>query len=49
MNLTTGNVSGHVGGHVVFIHEWSSIHGSWRVIDPESPIIDYTWVIGMLI
>jgi hypothetical protein len=47
VNFTTGDVSGHVGGHVVYIHEWSSIHGSWSFTDPESPIIDYTWAIGM--
>lgn len=46
VNLTTGHASGHVLGHVVYLHEWSSIHGSWSFTDPESPIIDYTWGIG---
>ena len=49
VNLTTGHSSGHVVGHVVYIHEWSSIHGSWSFSDPDSPIIDYTWAIGEFI
>ena len=35
--------------HMVTIHDWSSVHASWNFIDPESPIIDYTWAIGILI
>jgi hypothetical protein len=31
------------------LHDWSSVHASWNFIDPESPIIDYTWAIGILI
>ncbi|XP_071123054.1 uncharacterized protein [Mytilus edulis] len=46
VNLTTGASSKHVLGHVVYLHEWSSIHGSWSFSDPDSPIIDYTWAIG---
>ncbi|XP_076113973.1 uncharacterized protein LOC143082259 [Mytilus galloprovincialis] len=46
VNLTTGASSDHVHGHVVYLHEWSSIHGSWSFSDPDSPIIDYTWAIG---
>ncbi|XP_052067298.1 uncharacterized protein LOC127706680 [Mytilus californianus] len=46
VNLTTGATSGHVLGHVVYLHKWSSIHGSWSFSDPDSPIIDYTWAIG---
>ncbi|CAC5414424.1 unnamed protein product [Mytilus coruscus] len=38
--------SGHVNGHIDYIHQWSSIHGSWSFIDPESPIVDYKWAIG---
>ena len=50
VNLTTGEVSGHhVLGHVVYLHKWSSIHGSWSFADPESPIIDYAWAIGELL
>ncbi|CAC5370733.1 unnamed protein product [Mytilus coruscus] len=46
VNFTTSATSSHVLGHVVYLHEWSSIHGSWSFTDPESPIIDYTWAIG---
>ncbi|CAG2212723.1 unnamed protein product [Mytilus edulis] len=46
VNLTTASPGGHVIGHVVYLHEWSSIHGSWSFADPESPVIDYSWAIG---
>ncbi|CAG2233139.1 unnamed protein product [Mytilus edulis] len=46
VNFTTDTTSGHVLGHVVYLHAWSSIHGSWSFTDPESPIVDYTWAIG---
>ncbi|XP_063415906.1 uncharacterized protein LOC134697555 [Mytilus trossulus] len=46
VNLTTALSGGHVIGHVVYLHEWSSIHGSWSFADPESPVIDYSWAIG---
>ncbi|CAG2188627.1 unnamed protein product [Mytilus edulis] len=46
VNLTTASPGGHVIGHVVYLHEWSSIHGSWGFADPESPVIDYSWAIG---
>lgn len=39
--------SGHVIGHIEYIHQWSSIHGSWSFIDAESPIVEYLWAIGM--
>ena len=41
--------SKHVHAHVVSLHQWSSIHASWSFMDPESPIVDYMWAIGMLI
>jgi hypothetical protein len=34
---------------MVTIHDWSSVHASWNFIDPENPIIDYTWAIGIII
>ncbi|XP_076085327.1 uncharacterized protein LOC143056126 [Mytilus galloprovincialis] len=46
VNLTTSATSGNVLGHVIYLHAWSSIHGTWSFADPESPIIDYTWAIG---
>lgn len=48
VTLDSNDISGgHILGHVVYIHEWGSIHGSWSFADPESPIIDYSWAIGM--
>ncbi|XP_022105050.1 uncharacterized protein LOC110986986 isoform X2 [Acanthaster planci] len=29
-----------------FIHGWSSLQSKWDFIDPESPIVDYSWAIG---
>ncbi|XP_038057739.1 uncharacterized protein LOC119729229 [Patiria miniata] len=37
---------GSVEVHTQFIHSWSSIQAKWHFIDPESPIVDYTWAIG---
>ncbi|XP_038051300.1 uncharacterized protein LOC119724354 isoform X2 [Patiria miniata] len=46
--LTTGPSSGDgsVEVHTQFIHSWSSIQAKWHFIDPESPIVDYSWAIG---
>lgn len=49
VTLTTDDTNGHITGHVVYLHEWGSIHGFWSFMDPESPIIDYTWAIGKCI
>ena len=38
----------HIHAHVVALHQWSSIHASWSFVDPESPIIDYMWAIGIV-
>jgi hypothetical protein len=38
----------HVHAHVVALHQWSSIHAPWGFVDPESPIIDYMWAIGIV-
>ncbi|XP_033751510.1 LOW QUALITY PROTEIN: uncharacterized protein LOC117335547 [Pecten maximus] len=35
-----------VNAHVVFLHEWGSIHGSWSFVDAESHITEYLWAIG---
>ncbi|CAG2247187.1 unnamed protein product [Mytilus edulis] len=45
VNLTTSATSSNVLGHFIYLHAWSSIHGTWSFADPESPIIDYTWAI----
>ncbi|KAK3083351.1 hypothetical protein FSP39_020593 [Pinctada imbricata] len=43
----SGTQTDHVMGHMVFLHEWSSIHGSWSFIsDGHVDIIDYSWAIG---
>ena len=36
----------HVASHLVFMHDWGSIHGSWSFIEPESHIVEYLWAIG---
>ncbi|XP_038071216.1 uncharacterized protein LOC119740085 [Patiria miniata] len=41
---STGN--GSVEVHTQFIHSWSSIQAKWHFVDPESPIVDYSWAIG---
>jgi hypothetical protein len=44
----TGSQSGsHVTAHTEFVYDWSSVHASWSFSDPESPIIDYMWAVGM--
>ncbi|KAK3101903.1 hypothetical protein FSP39_007221, partial [Pinctada imbricata] len=35
-----------VSAHVVSLHEWGSIHGSWGFIEDVSHIREYTWAIG---
>ncbi|XP_019617771.1 PREDICTED: uncharacterized protein LOC109465072 [Branchiostoma belcheri] len=32
--------------HTRFVHGWTSVHAAWHFVDPESPIIDYSWAIG---
>ncbi|KAK3100189.1 hypothetical protein FSP39_015958 [Pinctada imbricata] len=36
----------YIASHVVSVHEWGSIHGSWAFIEDASKILDYTWAIG---
>ncbi|XP_062616047.1 uncharacterized protein LOC134277752 [Saccostrea cucullata] len=36
----------HVNAHVVYLHEWGSIHGSWSFIEDISTIKEYKWAIG---
>ncbi|XP_072048762.1 uncharacterized protein [Amphiura filiformis] len=31
-----------------FVNDWSSFEAKWHFIDNESPIIDYTWAIGLV-
>ncbi|XP_022088109.1 uncharacterized protein LOC110977889 isoform X2 [Acanthaster planci] len=41
---STGN--GSVEVHTQFIHGWSSLQAKWHFVDPESPIVDYSWAVG---
>jgi hypothetical protein len=36
----------HVQAHVVSLHEWGSIHGSWSFVEDVSSITEYLWAIG---
>ena len=36
----------HVNAHVVYLHEWGSIHGSWSFVEDVSAIKEYKWAIG---
>ncbi|XP_078696223.1 uncharacterized protein LOC144924666 [Branchiostoma floridae x Branchiostoma belcheri] len=29
-----------------FAHDWTSVHAAWDFVDPESPIVGYSWAIG---
>ncbi|XP_060084880.1 uncharacterized protein LOC132564227 [Ylistrum balloti] len=43
---TDSTTSDTVNAHVVFLHEWGSIHGSWSFVEAESHITEYLWAIG---
>jgi len=45
-SLTSNNT---VHSHIVFLHDWGSVHAAWRFMENESQIVDYTWCIGMFI
>ncbi|XP_033095404.1 uncharacterized protein LOC117099986 [Anneissia japonica] len=45
-NSATVTADGAIHFQTQFIHDWSSIHAIWHFVDPESPIVDYTWAIG---
>ncbi|XP_061181031.1 uncharacterized protein LOC133189645 [Saccostrea echinata] len=36
----------HVQAHVVYLHEWGSVHGSWSFVEDVSSITEYQWAIG---
>ncbi|XP_056015772.1 uncharacterized protein LOC125675332 [Ostrea edulis] len=40
------SIDSHVSAHVVYLHEWGSIHGSWSFFEDFSPIREYQWAIG---
>ena len=37
----------HVLVHVVYVHQWGSIHASWSFFEDVSPIKEYSWAIGI--
>ncbi|KAL3843250.1 hypothetical protein ACJMK2_021192 [Sinanodonta woodiana] len=39
----------HVQAHTVYVHDWTSVHASWNFVDPDSPIVDYSWAIGYIV
>ncbi|CAH1258773.1 Hypp2075 [Branchiostoma lanceolatum] len=38
--------AGPVRLHTRFVHGWTFVHAAWDFVDPESPIVDYSWAIG---
>ncbi|XP_061176007.1 uncharacterized protein LOC133184958 [Saccostrea echinata] len=40
------NTDSHVSAHVVYIHQWGSMHGVWSFLEDVSPITEYQWAIG---
>lgn len=43
VNKTGGQ---HINAHVVYLHEWGSIHGAWSFVEDVSAIKEYKWAIG---
>ena len=46
--MSNNSVTTHVSAHVVYIHQWGSIHAAWSFIEDFSPITEYNWAIGIL-
>ncbi|XP_038050540.1 uncharacterized protein LOC119723761 [Patiria miniata] len=44
LGQSTGD--GAVEVHTHISQGWSSVQAKWQFIDPESPIVDYSWAIG---
>ena len=36
----------HIPVHVVYVHQWGSIHASWSFFEDISPFQEYRWAIG---
>nr|XP_022306198.1 uncharacterized protein LOC111112738 [Crassostrea virginica] len=43
---SNGTSGCHVQAHVVYLHEWGSVHGSWSFVEDVSSITEYLWAIG---
>jgi hypothetical protein len=41
-----GTDGSHAQAHIVYLHEWASVHGSWSFVEDVSPITEYMWAIG---
>ncbi|KAK3101347.1 hypothetical protein FSP39_002877 [Pinctada imbricata] len=35
-----------VSVHIVYLHDWGSIHSAWSFVEDVSHVVDYTWAIG---
>ena len=46
--MSNNSVTTHVSAHVVYIHQWGSIHAAWSFIEDFSPITEYNWAKGIL-
>ncbi|XP_022100380.1 uncharacterized protein LOC110984469 isoform X2 [Acanthaster planci] len=46
ISIRPTNDDGSVQVFTQFIYGWSSLQAKWHFIDPESPIVDYSWAIG---
>ena len=40
------NTKTHVSAHIVYVHQWGSIHAAWSFFEDFSPITEYNWAIG---
>ena len=45
--MSHNSVTTHVSAHVVYIHQWGSIHAEWSFIEDFSLITEYNWAIGI--
>ncbi|XP_052707847.1 uncharacterized protein LOC128183063 isoform X2 [Crassostrea angulata] len=44
--IRNNSAESQVSAHVVYIHQWGSIHGAWSFFEDNSPITEYNWAIG---
>lgn len=45
--IRNSSAHAHVSAHVVYVHQWGSIHGAWSFYEDNSPITEFNWAIGM--
>nr|XP_034332757.1 uncharacterized protein LOC105327902 isoform X2 [Crassostrea gigas] len=44
--IRNSSAHAHVSAHVVYVHQWGSIHGAWSFYEDNSPITEFNWAIG---